>query len=232
MTIKLYELIIENGLPISPFAWRVRYALAHKGLAFEGVPTCFTDIPNAAGGGFKTVPIIEDGTHKVCDSWAIALHLDAAYPDRPLFATPAERGLTALFDNWFGPNVMWTMFGMYVLDIHDQIPPTDRGYFRQSREARFGGRPLEEVVAGREDRLPKLRQALQPMRATLAAQPWLAGGAPGYADYIALGGFLWAAGVATLPPLAADDPLLDWLERGRDLYDGLGRDPRQYPLAA
>ena len=214
MPIKLYQLVIANGLPISPYVWRIRYALAHKGLAVEPVPLGFAEIAGAAGGGFKTVPIIEDGGRAVGDSWAIADYLDEAYPERPLFGGPGERALAAFFDNWFQSQVMRRMFGLYVRDIHDQAAPEDQSYFRQSREAR----------------LPELREALQPVRTTLKDRPWLGGAAPGYADYILVGGFLWIAGVATLPPLAADDPLLDWLDRARDLHGGLGRDPRQHPL--
>ena len=35
----------------------------------------------------------------------------------------------------------------------------------------------------------------------------------------------------TLPPRVVDDALFDWINRGFDLYDGLGRDPRLRPLA-
>ena len=229
--IKLYQLVIANGLAISPYVWRIQYALAHKGLPAELVPLGFAAIAGAPVGGFKTVPIIEDGARVVCDSWAIADYLDAAYPEHPLFASPGERALAAFFESWFQGQVARRMFGLYVLDIHDQAAPEDQPYFRQSREARLRGVTLEAYVAGREARLPELREALQPMRTTLAGRPWLGGETPNYADYIGLGGFLWGAGVATLPPLAKDDPLLDWLERGRALYDGLGRDPRQHPLA-
>ena len=38
------------------------------------------------------------------------------------------------------------------------------------------------------------------------------------------------ASVATLPLLAADDPLRAWLDRGFDLYGGIGRDPRMKAL--
>lgn len=229
--IKLYQLVIANGLAISPYVWRIQYALAHKGLAMEAVPLGFAAIAAAPVDGLKTVPIIEDGGRVVGDSWAIADYLDAAYPERPLFASPGERALAAFFEAWFQGQVMRRLFGLYVLDIHDQAKPEDRPYFRQSREARFHGVTLEAYVAGREARLPELRETLQPMRTSLAGRPWLGGETPNYADYIALGGFLWIAGVATLPPLAKDDPLLGWLERGRDLYDGLGRDSRQHPLA-
>ena len=42
-------------------------------------------------------------------------------------------------------------------------------------------------------------------------------------DYRALAVFLWTASIATTPPLTDDDPLRDWLDRGFDLYGGLGR---------
>ncbi|MGB3809517.1 MAG: glutathione S-transferase family protein, partial [Parvibaculum sp.] len=32
MTIRLYELVTADGRAISPFVWRIKYALAHKGL--------------------------------------------------------------------------------------------------------------------------------------------------------------------------------------------------------
>ena len=33
--IRLYELVLENGRSASPYVWRIRYALAHKGLPCE-----------------------------------------------------------------------------------------------------------------------------------------------------------------------------------------------------
>jgi hypothetical protein len=49
--------------------------------------------------------------------------------------------------------------------------------------------------------------------------------------YIALGAFHWVASVSTLPLLSpGDDALRRWLDRGLDLYDGLGRDSRMKPL--
>ena len=47
--IRLYELVLENGRSASPFVWRIRLALAHKGIAFESVPLGFTEIAQAFG---------------------------------------------------------------------------------------------------------------------------------------------------------------------------------------
>lgn len=232
MTIRLYELTTADGRALSPFVWRIKYALAHKGLDFEALPVGFTEIPKLCGGKYKTVPIIEDRDATVCDSWAIADYLDRNYPDAPaLFTSPQERALARFFDGWFGLEIMNRMFGICVLDIHNHARAEDQPYFRQSRESRLGGKTLEQFVEGRDTRLPELRHALRPMRAALASAPFLGGETPNYADYIALGGFLWAGAICTLPMLAADDKLNDWLARGFDLYGGIGNVPR-YPLAA
>ena len=44
MPLKLYELVgTDPSRPFSPFCWRTRMALAHKGLSAETIPWCFTD---------------------------------------------------------------------------------------------------------------------------------------------------------------------------------------------
>ena len=224
--IKLYELVLQNGRSMSPYVWRVRYAMAHKGLAFESVPLGFTQIPSVCGGRFKTVPFIDDGGTEVGDSWDIVDYLDRTYAARPLFSGPAEYAMVRFFDGWFSAEVMRRMFTICALNIHDAARPEDREYFRRSRETRLKGTTLEAFVAERESRLPQLREALTPMRMQLARSPFIGGTAPNYADYIALGAFQWVASVADLPLLAANDPLRDYLDRGFDLYGGIGRDAR------
>ncbi|MDO8288421.1 MAG: glutathione S-transferase N-terminal domain-containing protein [Parvibaculum sp.] len=232
MTIRLYDLVAANGRSLSPFVWRIKYALAHKGLSFEAAPVGFTDIPKLCGGKYKTVPIIEDGATTVCDSWAIADYLDKTYRDAPtLFTSPQERAMAHFFDGWFGLEIMNRIFQINVADIHNHARPEDQPYFRQSREARLGGKTLEQFAEGRDARLDELRYALRPMRAALLSAPFLGGDTANYADYIALGGFLWAGAVCTIPLLKADDKLNDWLKRGFDLYDGIGNVER-YPLTA
>lgn len=232
MTIRLYDLAATEDRRLSPFCWRIKYALAHKGLDFETAPVGFTDIPKLCGGQYKTVPIIEDGAKTICDSWAIADYLDANYKERPLFTSPQEKAGVRFFDTWFSVEIMTRMFRMFVLDIHDRARPEDQPYFRESREKMMRGATMEQFVAGREEKLPELRHALRPLRVTMAAQPWLGGETPNHADYIALGGFLWAASVLTLPPLEKDDTLHDWLKRGFDLYGGLGHSSKTEALAA
>ena len=224
MTILLYDLAVTENRRPSPFCWRIKYALAHKGLSFDTKPVAFTDIPKIFDGRFTTVPILEDGERVVHDSWAIADYLDATYKDHPrLFATPTERGFCRFLEAWLFANVVPQLIGVYVKDIADSVEEKDRAYFRESREKRMGC-TLEEMVAGREQRLPIARAGFEPIRLMLTrqGQSFVSGDAPGYADYMAVGVLLWVASVSTLPLLNADDPVVAWYERLRDMYDGLG----------
>lgn len=229
-TLRLYELVLANGRSASPYVWRVRYALAHKGLAFDSVPLGFTEIQTFFAGRFKTLPVIADDATMLAESWGIVEYLDQRYPEKPLFAGPAEHAAIRLLDAWLSFEVLRRMLRIYVLDVHNAARPEDRSYFRQSREARFQ-MTLEAYTADRGERLGRLREALMPLRMQLRQSPFLGGAAPSYADYIALGAFQWIGGVSSLPALASDDTVLrEWLERGFDLYDGLGRDARLRPL--
>jgi hypothetical protein len=71
---------------------------------------------------------------------------------------------------------------------------------------------------------------LEPFRQLFRECKWLGGDQPNYADYRALSVFLWTASIATTPPLTDEDPLRDWLDRGFDLYGGLGRPPGIHTL--
>src|SRR6267143_1741100 len=79
----------------SPFCWRTKMALAHKGLEVESVPWRFTEkekLPQPNGG---RVPVVIDGGQVVHDSSAIADYLETRYPDRPsLFGGEAGRALS------------------------------------------------------------------------------------------------------------------------------------------
>ncbi|WP_437670972.1 glutathione S-transferase N-terminal domain-containing protein [Sorangium sp. So ce131] len=223
-SIRLYDLHARDDRRPSPFCWRAKYALAHKGLPFETVPVALTDIPAVAGGTHKTVPILEDRGKTVSDSWAIADYLDQEYPDRPwLFGSPAERALCQFVETSLVASVARPILLSYLKDVYDCVLDQDRDYFRQSREKLIGC-TLEELASGRAERIEAARAGLDSVRLALkGGAPFLSGAHPGYADYIAAGFLLWIAVVATAPLLKGDDPLLPWLARVQDLYGGLGR---------
>ncbi len=222
MARELYELVgSDPQRRFSPYCWRARMALAHKGLDATPVPWRFTETERLAFANHDKVPVLVDGETAVGDSWAIAEYLERTYPDRPsLFggAKPAIRFIAAWTDQTVNP----ALVRLIVSDIEPLVDASARTYFRTSREARLGG-TLEQVTAGREQRLPEFRRLLAPLRSALRAQPFLGGAAPDYADYAVFGSFQWARAVSPLPLLAADDPVRDWRERLLDLYDGLAR---------
>jgi glutathione S-transferase len=198
-------------------------ALAHKGIACETISVHFADIPRIADRKQKTVPVIVDGDRVVGDSWSIASYLEDTYQGRPsLFGGAAGRALTLFIQNWTADILHCGIIGMILLDIYLQLDDADKAYFRTTREKRFG-RALEEVQAGRENRLSDFRASLQPIRSLVAAQPWLGGNSPLYADYLVFSAFQWARVVSDFRLLAVDDPIDAWFGRCLDLFDGLGR---------
>jgi glutathione S-transferase len=231
MPLKLYELVgTDDARPFSPFCWRTRMALAHKGLSAESIPWCFTDKPAIAPHKSDKVPVLLDGDAAIVDSWVIANYLEDTYPDRPsLFGGEGSRAMGRMLNWWGDVTVMGGLFPLIVADIPAHLKPVDAAYFRKTREARFG-KPLEEVVAGRDKPVEGFRKALDPLRLTLKTQKFLGGAAPNYADYIVFGPFQWARVVSPFKLLAEDDPVYAWRERLLDAFDGMARKSPGYAV--
>lgn len=205
----------------SPYCWRSRMALAHKGLDAEVVAWRFTENAALTALGGKTVPILVDGDATLTDSWDIALHLDQHYPAAPaLFQGPPEtyRFITAWTDTVLTAGVA----RLIVSDIVPLLGEAAAAYFTQTREQRFG-MPLAQVTAGRDARLPEFRASLAPLRRALGMQSFLGGTTPDYADYVVFGSFMWARVVSPLRLLQADDAVEAWRGRMLDLFGGLAR---------
>ncbi len=86
---------------------RVALALAFKGLEVESVwidPEDRTPVREASGQDL--VPVLEDEGEIVADSTRILEHLDARFPDPPLYPREAaRRGEVVVFIDWF--NRVW-----------------------------------------------------------------------------------------------------------------------------
>lgn len=220
----LYDLAAADpAVRFSPYCWRVRLALAHKGLDVETRPWRFVETRVLAPSGQGKVPVLVDGETWVSDSLAIARHLEETYPDAPsLFPReggPGEaRFVAAYADTVLNP----ALAPLYIADIHAALDEGDKAYFRESREARFGA-TLEALAAARDGKIEGARKALLPLRHTLREQPFLAGAAPAYADYAVFGSFMWARAISTLDIVEEGDVVHAWRERMLDLFDGLAR---------
>jgi glutathione S-transferase len=230
MTILLYDLVGRDpGRPFSPHCWKVRMALAHKGLDFESVPTVYSAIPAVESGASKTVPVIRDGNHVIADSFAIALYLEDAYPGRPsLFEGEGGRAMARFVEGWSQMTIHPFLSSAALMEIHDMLDPEGQEHFRTTREKRFGRR-LEQVPVGREERLEAFTKSLEPLRFMLGHQPFIGGKGPLFADYIVFGAFQWMRIVSDFQVLDDDDPVTEWFERCLDLHGGIAR---QMPAAA
>ncbi len=224
MSLKLFELVgADAARPFSPFCWRTRMALAHKGLDAASIPWRFTEKSAIAPHNSEKVPVLIDGDTAVADSWTIANYLEDTYPDRPsLFGGEGGRALSRMLNWWGDVVVIGGMFPLIVADIPRHLAPEDASYFRQSREARFG-KPLEDVVANRDKDVAGFRKSLDPLRLTLKTQSYLGGASPNYADYIVFGAFQWARVVSDFKLLKEDDLVYAWRERMLDAFGGLAR---------
>lgn len=215
----------DPDLRFSPYCWRIRFALAHKGLPVETIPWRFTDREAIAFSGQARVPVIRDEDTVVYDSWSIAEYLEAHYPAPTLFGGATGRAHALFVNAWADSVLLGGIARFIVRDLLDIIDPKDVAYFRSSREARFGT-TLEAVQAGREDRLPAFRESLTPVRLVLRRQDWLGGAAPSYADHIVAGTLMWPHCASRFPLLEPNDAVAGWFSRMLDLYGGLGRSAR------
>jgi glutathione S-transferase len=229
MALQLFELVgTEDDRPFSPYCWRTRMALAHKGLEATSIPWRFTEKDALARHQSEKVPVLIDGERAVNDSWVIAAYLEDAYPDRPsLFGGEGGRAMGRMINWWGDAVVIPGLVPLIIMDIHAHLRPADQAYFRQSREARFK-KTLEEVAATREQDVLTFRKSLDPLRLTLRSQPFIGGEQPNYADYIVFGPFQWARAISGFPLLQSDDPVYAWREKLLDAFNGMARKSAGY----
>ena len=95
MALVFYEQVGHEGRRPSPYSWRIRYALAHKGLDFEVRPVRFADVNVIRGlTGQHLTPVLSDGGRAVHETWDIACYLEDRFPTYPsLFGGPIGRGI-------------------------------------------------------------------------------------------------------------------------------------------
>jgi glutathione S-transferase len=218
---KLYDLAAADpALRFSPYCWRTKLALAHKGLTAETIPWRFTEKEKIAFSGQKLVPVLVDGETVVSDSQAIAEYLEATYPEAPsLFGDAQARALASFIKHWVEVTLGPALVKILMPDIFKIIHPKDQPYFRATREARLG-MTIEALGAQRSEHVPVLTAVLAPLNQTLKDQTFLAGAAPLYADHIAFGSLQWANKTSSTPLWEPDGPIALWMQAVLDYYGG------------
>ncbi len=222
--ITLYDLTFQEDRRPSPFCWRAKFALKHKGLAWRDEPCGFTEKEKVAFAQSQTYPVIHDGTKVVKDSWTIARHLDESYPDKPLFKSEMALAYARFAAGWVDTTVHAALFPLVIGDLYARVRQADQAYFAESRGKRLGTTDFAGFQAkAREKGVTAFRAVLEPARRLLKEQPFLAGQHPAYPDYALMGAFLWARIGSPQDVLESDDSVNAWRERMLDLYDGMGR---------
>ena len=221
MTIQLFELTGRDDRRFSPYCWRTRMALEHKGLSYETVTARFTDKDLIAFSGQERVPVIRDGDTVVSDSWAIAEYLETQYPHFPsLFGGATGHGLAKFLNVWTDRALHVALIKLVIADIQDHLDPADHDYFVESRTARFKKSPTE-VQTRSEDDIKAFGAAISTLRAALYGQDYLSGDAAAYGDYIVFGAFAWARAISDYPLLKTDDPVYAWRARMLGMFGGM-----------
>ena len=229
MAIKLYDLAAaDENVRFSPFCWRVKMVLAHKGLDADHLAWRFSEKDRLAFAAHDKVPVLCDGDTTVSDSWNIIQYLEKTYPEKPVFYPDAESAL--FYKLWVERSILGLVFQCIVADIHGTLTEQDQAYFRQTREKMFGT-SLEEVQSGREKKRKALNAALEPVRATLAVQPFICGEQASVADYLLFSCFQFARCTSEYQLLSQDSAVYDWRERMLDLHDGYARKAKGFALS-
>ena len=219
--LKLYEVAGEDvAFRPSPYCWRTRMALAHKGLAFEPVPWRAVEKDRIAKSGGGTVPVLVDGNRWIRESWDIALHLEAAYADAPaLFDGEGDRTKARFIDAWTTNLVHPLIAQAVLLDQFPLLAAKDRAYYRARTKRKFGI-TIEDLCRDPDGAIARLRDTLAPLQQTLTHDAYLGGSRPRYGDYIVFGAFQWARVVSRRRLVDDDSPLHRWFQDLLATFDG------------
>jgi glutathione S-transferase len=222
LSLTLYELVDGEGRRYSPYCWRIRMALAHKGLE-AATELCWHSDTKLAFSGQSLVPVLVDGARVVSDSWNIACYLDEAYPDRPpLMDGEQGRSFAKFVNRWTDTVVGRPLVRSLYLDIWKTLhPDADRDGFRRRREERNGA-TLEALRANRDKDFEEFNRAIAPLDHLLRDQAYVAGSAPAYVDYIVFGTLQMPRRLGDIDPLAGEHGAIrSWRDSMRKLFGGL-----------
>lgn len=227
----LYDLEGRDGRRLSPFCWRTKYALAHKGLKWEDRPVGFGEIQSIGDGSHRTVPVLDHDGKLIGDSWKIAVYLDQTFQDAPpIFPSLDALHYAQFVERWLFTQVFTAMFPALVRQIHEHARPEDQDYVRRSRELQLGGMSLEDAEKRGAEGLGAMAVALAPLRAKLADMPYLNGNEPGYADIVAASTFMWARAVYPKKLFPPNDTVIPWFKSILEMHGALGRSAPGYDI--
>ncbi len=219
---KLYDLALADiDVRPSPWCWLAKFAMLHKGVAFETVPVRFEDKTHYPDQEHGRVPILVTGEETVADSARIVAWLEKNVAGEPFTTTDAERAASDFYQAWIGAQIFPFLGPMMFVRVWAHAHDDDKDYFRRTREERFG-KTLEELAA-----TPALKEnletSLQTLAAPLARHKFLGGEKANLADYQVMSVFMWQRAVTSEALYEAPQAVAAWKERMLDLFDGYAR---------
>lgn len=210
--IVLFDIATQSDSRPSPFCWRTKLALRHKGLAFECRGTVYSQIRSLGDGSFKTLPVIEDDGNWLGGSTKIAGYLESKVTSDTLFPDDPHRLFVRFIEAWVDTTLQAQIFPLIALRAWQCFPASQQEYFRKTRERRLG-MTLEAARDLSLPKIPAIRASFEPARRILETRQFLAGLKPGYADYILFGALKWQRLVSEDRLLDDNDVIEDWYKR-------------------
>ena len=144
------DALVLYRAPFSTNVERVALALAHKGLEVESVVISYEDrSPVVEVSGQGLVPVLVDGAEVVADSTRILRHLEARWPDPPLFPRDAARRAELdVFLDWF--NEVWKRAPNSIEDELGREQPDQERIAAHAARMRESLDLFEQMLDGRD----------------------------------------------------------------------------------
>lgn len=229
--LKLYEVAGEDvTFRPSPYCWRTRMALAHKGLEFESVPWRAVEKEVIARSGGETVPVLVDGEDWIRDSWDIAIYLDKAFAHLPILLSGEGNQAKARFlESWTNQVIHPIMLRAVIQEQFPLLAKIDKPYYRKRTKAKFSC-TVDELGNDPEGAVAELQKILAPLQDLLGRCHYFGGSGPDYGDYIVFGTFQWARVASSRLIIPTDTPLAHWFLDLQGRFDGFAamQPPRSY----
>lgn len=226
--IELFEVSGEDPLLVfSPFCWRVRLALAHKGLKANFHAVSYVDKKQISFSDQDLLPVIRDGQTVLHDSFAIIRYLDRQYSHATLGMEAAAGQRARMIDQIAHQELLFGLFRLLVLRILPLLSSSDSAYFRNKHESLLG--TTLEAFAHEQTGNDLVQRALVPFESHLHSSLFFDGEEPGAVD-ILIGGFFFWAWVLRLTPWEKSPSVNAWFERMLNRYESINGPVRRAPV--
>ena len=144
------------GFPVSPFVRKVQVVAQEKGLDAEIVPSnpMQPEEEFLACSPYRKIPAMDDGGFRLADSTAIAVYLDAKYPEPALLPTDPEARAKAVWFDEVADTVLMAAGGSMIFNRFLKAKvlgeESDEAAASASEEALLGRLGYHEGVLGED----------------------------------------------------------------------------------